>query len=89
MKRLTGSEAIDKGREVLNNPDSTIVLAVRFPDSSIDIFHLYGCYFEMKINTVLKEYVFMEITKSEATGLVDSAKNLINDKVIQVKFGGF
>ena len=89
MKRLTGSEAIQKGREVINNPDSTIVLAIRFPDSSIDIFHLYGCYFEMKINTVLKEYIFMEITKTMAKSLVDNAKCLINDELIQVKFGGF
>ena len=89
MKRVTGSEAIQKGREVLNNPDSTIVLAIRFPDSSIDIYHLYGCYFEMKINTVLSEYVFFEMSKSNAEILVDTAKNLVNDDIIQVKFGGF
>ena len=89
MKRLTGSEAIQKGREVLNNSDSTLLLAIRFPDSNIDIYHLYGCYFEMKINTVLKEYIFMEITKSNAELLIDSAKALINDELIQVKFGGF
>ena len=89
MKRITGSEAIQKGREVLNNPDSTIVLAIRFPDSNIDIYHLYGCYFEMKINTVLSEYVFFEMSKSNAEILIDTAKNLVNDDIIQVKFGRF
>ena len=89
MKRITGSEAIQKGREVLNNSDSTLLLAIRFPDSSIDIYHLYGCYFEMKINTVLNEYIFMEITKTMAESLVDNAKCLITDELIQVKFGGF
>ena len=89
MKRITGVEAIQKGKEVLNNPHSTIILAIRFPDSSIDIYHLYGCYFEMKINTVLKEYIFMEITKTMAESLVDNAKCLITDDIIQVKFGRF
>lgn len=89
MKRITGLEAIQKGREVLNNSDSALLLAIRFPDSSIDIYHLYGCYFEMKINTVLKEYVFMEITKTMAELLIDNAKCLINDDIIQVKIGGF
>lgn len=89
MKRVTGSEAIQKGREVLNNSDSALLLAVRFPDSSIDIYHLYGCYFEMKINTVLKEYIFMEITKTMAELLIDNAKCLINDDIIQVRIGGF
>lgn len=89
MKRITGLEAIQKGREVLNNSDSALLLAIRFPDSSIDIYHLYGCYFEMKINTILKEYVFMEITKTMAELLIDNAKCLINDDIIQVKIGGF
>ena len=89
MKRLEGSEAISKAREIMHNNDSVIVLAIRFPDESIDIYSLYGCYFEMKINTALNEYVFMEITKSNAKMLVDSAKCLVNDELIQVKFGGF
>lgn len=89
MKHVTGTEAVQKGREILNNKDSVIILAIRFPDESIDIYSLYGCYFEMKINTALNEYVFMEITKSMAKMLVDSAKCLVNDDLVQVKFGGF
>ena len=89
MKRVTGSEAISKAREIMHNKDHVIVLAIRFVTESIDIFELYGHYYEMKINTSLDEYIFMEISKSMATGLIDSSRHLINDELVQVKFGGF
>ena len=89
MKRLEGSEAISKAREIMHNKDSVIVLAIRFVSESIDIYELYGHYYEMKINLSLNEYIFMEISKSMSTGLVDSSRHLINDELVQVKFGGF
>ena len=89
MKRLEGTEAISKARKIIHNSDSVIVLAIRFISESIEIFELYGHYYEMKINLSLNEYIFMEISKSMATGLVDSSRKLINDELVQVKFGGF
>ena len=89
MKRLEGSEAISKAGEIMYNKDSVIVLAIRFVSESIDIYELYGHYYEMKINLSLNEYIFMEISKSMATDLVDSSRHLINDDLVQVKFGGF
>ena len=89
MKKLTGSEALKKSRELMAQMDCNILMILNLPNCSLNIMEFCGKYYKTWVDEDLYEHTFEEVTKQEADTIMGMAQHIIEDDKVQVKFGGF